>query len=192
MKKSESCLLGFFALILTVIMIISASDSIFAAELKAGFVTCDFTPAEPVALDGQMGTRISQKVSTPIKAGIAAFEGYDRKGNKSQCILASFDMVGIRPEFENAIRKEFKKLVPDFDLSNLILSATHTHTAPVADKNKYYIDPKIDCMRPDEFNEFAGKKIAPALAAAWKKREKVSYNFGISGAVIAYNRRSVY
>lgn len=192
MKKSENCCLFCVSVLLVMAVLIFLEEVVSAAELKAGFVACDFTPPKPVALDGQMGTRISRKVTTPLKAGIAAFEGTDRQGNKSQCILASFDMVGIRPEFENAIQKEFKKIVPDFDLSNLILSATHTHTAPVADKNKYYIDPKIDCMRPEEFNEFAGKKIACALADAWKKKEKVSYNFGMSGAVIAYNRRSVY
>lgn len=185
-------LLSILSILLSIAVFSENSSKLEAAELKAGFESCDFTPPRSVALDGQMGTRLSQKVKTPITANIIALEGENAGQQKYQCIAASFDMVGIRPEFENAIRKEFKKLLPEFDLNNLIFSATHTHTAPVADKNKYYIDPKADCMRPDEFNEFAAKKIAPALLAAWQKREPVRYNYGLSAAVIAYNRRSVY
>ncbi|MDD3587580.1 MAG: hypothetical protein PHQ75_10400 [Thermoguttaceae bacterium] len=168
------------------------SWSAFGADLKIGSGTVDFTPPRPVSLDGQMGTRISKKAITPITANILALEGTNQKGRKSCCVIVSCDMVGIRPEFENAIRTELKKLLPDFDLHNVMLCATHTHTAPVADDNKYYINPKYDCMPPGEFVAFASKPIADGIARAWNNRKPAKFSYGLGQAFVAQCRRSVY
>lgn len=174
------------------LLVLSFSWSAFGAELKIGCESVDFTPPRPVALDGQMRTRISKRIATPITANILAIEGSNQKGEASTCIIVSCDMVGIRPEFEDAIRKELKKFLPDFDPHNMMLSATHTHTAPVADANKYYIDPKADCMRPEEFVVFAGKRIADGVARAWNKRKPARFSYGLGHAMVAQCRRSVY
>ena len=173
-------------------IILSGLSESCGATLKVGAAVCDLTPPEPVALDGQMHTRISTSAATPILANVIAFEGENDKGVKSACIMVSLDLVGIRPELESAIRAEVVKAIPGFDPHQLILSATHTHTAPVADVNKYYIAPNVKCMRPNEFCQFAGRKLAPVLAAAWKERQEVRYSYGLADAYVAQSRRPVY
>ncbi len=163
-----------------------------AAQFYVGAASCDFTPPKPVALDGQMGTRISRGALTPITANAIALESRDGDRSLASCILVSLDMVGIRPELETPIRAAVKKQLPDFEVTNLILSATHTHTAPVADAKKYYIPENADCMRPAEFVLWAAEQIAPAIARAWNGRAPGQFSYGLGHAVVAYNRRSVY
>ena len=163
-----------------------------AAELYVGAASCDFTPPKPVALDGQMGTRISRGALTPITANAIALESRDGDRSLARFILVSLDMVGIRPEIDAPIRAAVQKLLPDFDVNNLVLSATHTHTAPVADPTKYHIPEDAECMRPAEFVLWAADRIAPAIARAWNSRVEGQFSYGLGHAVVAYNRRSVY
>ncbi len=163
-----------------------------AAQLYVGAASCDITPPKPVALDGQMGTRISHGALTPITANAIALESREGDQSLARFIILSMDMVGVRPEIDAPIRAAVKKLLPDFDVNNLVLCGTHTHTAPVADPKKYYIPEDADCMRPAEFDLWAADRIAPAIARAWNSRVEGQFSYGLGHAVVAYNRRSVY
>lgn len=60
--------LGYAMLLLGSVPVVSASD------LHVGASTIDITPTRPVALDGQMHTRISEKAETPIFVTALALE----------------------------------------------------------------------------------------------------------------------
>ena len=102
-----------------------------AAELRVGAATVSITPDRPVALQGQMNTRISKGVRSPVTATALALES--REGDRAidQAILVACDLVAIdRPVLDRA-RALLKDRLPGFDVRKLVVSATHTHTAPV-------------------------------------------------------------
>jgi hypothetical protein len=107
------------------------SAAIQAAELRIGSSTVSITPDKPVALAGQFGTRISQSVEAPIIAAAVAIESVEGGKVADQSILISCDLVGIHHSVLAQFRQHLKPLLPDFDVRKVIVSATHTHTAPV-------------------------------------------------------------
>ena len=66
-----------------------------AAELHVGGATISITPDRPVALAGQMHTRIARSVESPVTATALALES--RAGDKviDQAVLVSCDLVTI-------------------------------------------------------------------------------------------------
>ena len=66
-----------------------------AAELRVGGATTSITPDRPVALAGQMHTRIAREVESPVTATALALES--RQGDRvlDQAILVSCDLVAI-------------------------------------------------------------------------------------------------
>lgn len=186
MKKYS--ILGVLILLLASFTIIKSEDS-QAAELRIGTKTVDLTPDRPVQLDGQMGTRISQGVKNPITANIIAFESGNKK---QQAIFVSLDLIAPRIQLIRALTPAVKKALPDFDVSHLVIFATHTHTAPVCDDTKYYVPPEKECMLPSEYVVFAVNKLVPAIVEAWNNKTKVQYSYGLDFAAVAWCRRAVY
>ena len=177
----------FFLLILCVISV-SALD---AATFKVGSVTCDITPPETVLLDGHMHTRVSRKVATPLTANILAIEGA-LEDQTSCAVIVSVDLVHVRLVLDKAVRDAVKQALPDFDVKNLILCATHTHTASVMEDGKYFVPEGTDYMKPSEYVAFAAGKVASAVTEAWKNRQPAKFSYGLGYAVVAYHRRAVY
>lgn len=175
-----------------VVGILAFLPQLSMSELYVGCRTVDLTPPRAVALDGQMGTRISTEVLTPMTANIISLESREGEKMLDACVFVSFDLVGIRPELDSAIREEFATLLPEYDPQRLILCATHTHTAPVADKNKYHIPESADCMHPEEYVLWAAQKTAPAIVEAIRSAVPAQYSYGMDFAVVAQCRRAVY
>lgn len=74
-----------------------------AAELRVGAATVSITPDRPVALQGQMNTRISKGVRSPVTATALALES--REGDRAidHAILVACDLVAIdRPVHDRA------------------------------------------------------------------------------------------
>ena len=60
-----------------VVLLILPALSVTAAELHIGGATVSITPDEPVALSGQMHTRIARTVESPVTATALALESRD-------------------------------------------------------------------------------------------------------------------
>jgi hypothetical protein len=157
-----------------------------AAEILVGAATVSITPDQPVALSGQMLTRISRSVRSPVSATALALES---KGD--QAILVSCDLVGIDQAVLDRVRARLKDRLPGFDGRKLVLSATHTHTAPVVEEDKYLL-PKDGIIRPAKYLEFLSERIAQAAATAWESQKPGRAGWGLGHAVVAQNRRSIY
>ena len=162
-----------------------------AATLYVGAASCDITPDQPVFLSGQFYARVSQGVSSPVTANILALES--RNGDKTveQAIVISMDTAVIHEPFLDVFKLEMAKTLPDFDVSKMIIGATHTHSAPCQTDGRYTSDdPNV--MQPSKYSAFAAEKMAAAAAKAWTSRQPAKFSYGLGHAVVAYNRRAVY
>jgi hypothetical protein len=102
-----------------------------AAELLVGGATVSITPDQPVALWGQMHTRISTGVESPVTATVLVLESVDGDKSLEQAIMVSCDLVAIPQHVLEKTRAQVAMRLPDFSIYKIVLSATHTHTGPV-------------------------------------------------------------
>src|SRR4051812_15201998 len=138
-----------------------------------------------------MHTRFSGGVRSPVMAAALALESRDDGKTLDQAILVSCDLVAIDRAIIDRARARLKDRLPDFDGQKLVLSATHTHTAPVLEEGKYLL-PADGIMRPAEYSEFLVGRIVEAAAGAWEARKPGRVGWGLGHAVLGQNRRAVY
>ncbi len=162
-----------------------------AAELHVGGATVSITPDRPVALAGQMHTRISQGVESPVTATALALESREGDRAVDQAILVSCDLVAIEAPVLERVRQLVGERLPGVDPRKVVLNATHTHTAPVMAEGDYEI-PKDGVMPPSEYAEFLATRVADAAVRAWESRKPGRVGWGLGHAVLGQNRRSVY
>lgn len=163
----------------------------FASELHIGAATVDITPDQPIALAGQMHTRVSTKAETPIVVSALALESRDGDKSLDQAIMISCDVVAIRDGVIQMVREAAKDKIPGFDLNKLILNATHTHTGPVTLANNYHLE-GTPAMDPLKYTEFMVERIVEAAKKSWESRKPGKAGWGQGQAVIAQNRRATY
>jgi hypothetical protein len=161
-----------------------------AGELHIGGATISITPDRPVALAGQMHTRIARHVESPVTATALALEF--REGDKvvDQALMISCDLVAIRRGILERVRARVGERLPGFDVGKLFLNATHTHTAPVTEAGRYAIPDGV--MSPGEYVDFLVDQLVEVATRAWNNRRPGAVGWGLGHAVVAYNRRSVY
>ncbi len=162
-----------------------------AAELQIGGATTSITPDEPVAISGQMHTRIARTVESAATATALALESRDGDKSLDQAILISCDLVAIREGVLDMVRERVKERLPEFDVNKLVMSATHTHTAPVMREGTYEI-PAEGVMQPTAYVAFLADRVADIAVQAWQSRGTGSVGWGLGHAIVAQNRRSTY
>ncbi len=179
------------SLAVALVLMILPALSLAAAELHIGGATISITPDEPVALQGQMHTRIARTVESTAIATALALES--REGDKSldQTILVACDLAGIAEGILDKVRERVKERLPEFDANKLVMSATHTHTAPVMQEGTYDI-PAEGVMQPTAYAEFLANRVADIAVQAWQSRKAGSVGWGLGHAIVAQNRRSTY
>lgn len=162
-----------------------------AAELLVGTAVADITPTEPIAVSGQFHLRIAKTVETPITANVIALESREEGLSRDVAIMVSCDLLYIPSEVLELVRKAVRARLPDLDTRKLFLNGTHTHTAPVLMLDNYPI-PKEGVMQVEQYRYFLTQRLADAIVQAWNRRRAGSVTWGLSHAVVAYNRRAVY
>ncbi len=162
-----------------------------AAELYVGGASVDITPDRPVALWGQMHTRIANGVESPLTATVLAFESRNEGKRVELSILVASDLVMIPTEVLEKVRAQVAAQIVDFPVQKIVLSATHTHTAPVLIEGVYDI-PRDGVMQPNEYVDFFAKRVADGIVSAWNTRQPGKVGWGMGHAVLAQNRRAVY
>ncbi len=180
--------LGYFLIVGCCLLSSSASQ---AAELFVGAASVSVTPDRPVALWGQLHTRISSAVESPVMANAIAIES--REGDKvlDQAVLVACDLVAIPDDVLAKTREQVKKRQPNFPVHKIVLSGTHTHTAPVLIEGIYEI-PKEGPIQVAEYVAFFADRTADAILKAWDSRQSAKVSWGLGQATVAYNRRAVY
>jgi hypothetical protein len=162
-----------------------------AGELLVGAATISITPDKPVALHGQMHTRISKSVESPVTASALALESRRSEKVADQAVFVACDLCVLRGNLIEKVRELVKGRVPGLDVNKLIFSATHTHSAPVTVEGAYEI-PKDGVMQPAQYFEFLVGRLGDVIAEAWQSRKPGRVGWGLGQAVVAQNRRAVY
>jgi hypothetical protein len=100
-----------------------------ASELLIGSAQVSITPSQPVALHGQVRTRIAREVESPVTATALALETQDGETVAEQALMVSCDLALIQGDIQDRLRQRLKERLPDFDNSKLFLAAIHSDLA---------------------------------------------------------------
>lgn len=167
-----------------------------AAELRVGVAQVDITPSRPVALAGNFSTRISKTPDTPIVAAALALESRPASGTADHAIIVSCDLVAIRDGVQQKFRERLRSRLPAIDLRRVLLTATHTHTAPLTmelEEARYKYDlPKDGIVPPAEYVEFLIGRLVDVTGRAWEGRTAAGVSWTLGHATVGHNRRAVY
>lgn len=170
--------------------------------LNLGWAMADLTPAKPVLIAGQFHARVSEGVMDPITATVLVIESV-RGSESHHAVMVSCDFVSISDGMRDSsglrekVREGVKSLAPEIEVGNIMLNATHTHSAPYVTERPVeeiyglslaMMSPEREVMSPGDYSEFAAKKIAEAIVKAWEGRKKGGISFGLSKAVTGHNR----
>jgi hypothetical protein len=170
-------------------------------KFSIGWAQVDITPEKSVCLCGQFHARVSEGIKDPITSTIVVFESKNN-GMSQYAVMISCDLVAIPDEFRKAIISKLNKLVPEIDEKRIIISATHTHTAPEVGgdilrgtkglniKDIYGID--LPVMSIADYIDFASSILAEGIKDAWSKRQPGAIGYGLGFAVVGFNRRASY
>ncbi|HID77562.1 MAG TPA: hypothetical protein EYP56_16400 [Planctomycetaceae bacterium] len=161
------------------------------AELFVGTATVDITPELPVALDGQFHLRIAKTIETPLEADVIVLQSRRDGRPQDSAVMVSCDLVYITKEVLGLVRGKVRQRIGDLDTSRIVLSGTHTHTAPVTVRDKYPI-PKKGVTQVEEYCDFLADRVAEGIVEAWKRLAPGSVSWGLGHAVVGYNRRAAY
>jgi len=160
-------------------------------KLLIGWAQVDVTPSKSVTLAGQFHTRISEEVKDPVTATALAISAED---NSEQAIMLSLDSVWITDYVRERCREIVKREVPGIDPSKILVSVTHTHTAPTQEARyfDYPVDPSWGIMTPREYSDFLSEKLGALCVEAWSSLKPGLIACGQGFAVVGRNRRPAY
>jgi len=161
------------------------------ADLLVGTATAEITPSGPVALRGQFHLRISQAVETPLVANVLAIESREHGRQVDAAVFVACDVVVIEHTVRDMVRQAVKQRIAGLDPRKVVLTATHTHTGPTLVEGQYQL-PDQGVTPIAEYRRFFVEQVAEAIEQAWKRRASASFTWGLSHAVVGYNRRAVY
>ena len=135
------------------------SDTPRPGELYFGWASTSITPDRPVAVAGQYDTRISGEVHDPLLATALAIETRDDTGAIDHAVWVSCDLTVIRSKAQEKVRQLVRQCVPELDVQKIIISATHTHSAPAS----------MGCLGSDKdhrYSQFLIPRIAKGIERA--------------------------
>ncbi len=161
-----------------------------AAELWIGAAEVSITPDRSISLAGQFHQRLSTKVESPCKACVLALESREPGKPAEQAMLIAVDVVSIPVEVQCAFRAWVASKLTGFDTNKLFLAATHTHTGPTLNQERF--SDYGDAMQPKEYLPFLYERMTEAAVRAWEGRRPGGVAWGLGHAVVGHNRRVVY
>ncbi|MCK0189765.1 hypothetical protein [Arenibacter sp. F20364] len=171
----QSCKLKFTLLFIVLL----ASLNVFPQQLKAGAAKRIITPEPLIPVSGGVGT---PKPATVKKGDLYVRAMVLEKGGEKVAIV-NIDNLG----WPAALGNKARKLIKDIPFNNILIGATHTHSAPDAyafpdEKGNFSADLKyLDwCVTQiaDAVNE-ASKNLEPAKLkiAVGEAKGKIAYNY---------------
>ncbi|MCU6710826.1 hypothetical protein M6D81_19210 [Paenibacillus sp. J5C_2022] len=165
-------------------------------RLLTGWAEVDLTPAQPVILSGQFHARLSEGVADPIQATVWALES-----GREQAVFVGCDLFCISDELSEAVvaRLDVRYAETGLDPRNVMLHATHTHTAPEIQPhsgNSAHApggdsELKLDALAVEAYVSWTAERLAQAIVSAWLSRAPGGIAYGIGHAVVGHNRRWV-
>ncbi len=160
--------------------------------IKAGWSTADITPTKTSELYGQYYQRVATKVRDPISVTALAIEQPGKEGGSGQAILMSCDQAMVSAELVADLRSALAGKIPDFDGMRLVVSATHTHSAPSSyDQLKWWKhDPAY--LSFEEFRSILLEALVSSAVTAWTGRVPSAIGVASGLASVGHCRRPFY
>jgi hypothetical protein len=161
-------------LALGLILLLSSTASTRADQLLAGVATADITPSPGLMLWGY-SNRTGPATGTldPLMAKAVVL-----KVGEQAVAIVTLDLGRVpEPDVIEHIRKRTEA---ECGVANLLLTASHTHSAPAIESTP---------GSPNEFSDRTGEKIADIIAQAAKSAVPVTIGIGRGEADLAHNRR---
>lgn len=174
-------------------------------KLLIGWAEESITPDIPVRLAGQFFERISEYVETPVTVTAMAIESQNE-----QMVICSCDLVSIGTNLIELVRERLAGTA-GLDPQKVILSATHTHTSLLYNRNGMNSLSTLDILRRylpenkqyvehvggeymdgDAALVFLAERISSAVIRAWEGRKPAAYAQGFGRAAVGMCRRVVY
>lgn len=161
-------------------------------KLMVGWSSVDITPEGLVPVQGQFAARVSEGVLDPLTATALVLESVNDT-LPAKAIFVSCDIIEISNDLHAAVQQRLKEQLPEIKPEEVILNATHTHTAPDISANAdtktiYGID--LGTMSPAECIDYISAKIVSVIEKAWEVRKPGGVSYGLGHAVVGYNRLS--
>ena len=119
--------------------IVPLTAALAADSLRVGVAETDITPPVGFPMAGYYHERLADGAIDPLKAKAIVFRdsrAKDSAGGETGAALVVCDLIGIATDLSQAIRQRAsgKTGIP---LANIVISATHSHTAPDYMKELY-------------------------------------------------------
>ena len=164
--------------------------------LKIGWSKKDISTDKPVPIPGQFYIRISQGCLDALQVCALVLDSGD-----DYAIFLQTDLVATRFGIVDEIREKVHARIPELDPTKIIISATHTHCAPLLTKGENLNSwgtistlphDGVEITPPGEYREFFIRQAVDAVCEAYENRTEGSFSYGYGYAVVAHSRRSVY
>lgn len=108
-----------------------AAETKAAGALQVGVAEVDITPPVGFPMAGYYHERLAEGTIDPLKAKAIVF-----RGPTTQAALVVCDLIGIATDLSKAVRQRASEKT-GIPVSNIVISATHSHTAPDYMKELY-------------------------------------------------------
>jgi neutral ceramidase len=157
------------------------------AETHVGVAETEITPPLGFPMAGYYFERLAAGTHDPLKAKAIAFIG-----DTDQAAIVVCDLTGVGTDLTAEVRRR-AVLKTGIPAANIVVSATHSHTAPDYGKDLYeYLGPKTGAPKP-HYSEMLINRIVDAIANAKKAAGPVSLFAGSAtqSTPISFNRRFV-
>lgn len=157
-------------------------------SLEVGFAESDITPPSGFPMAGYYHERLAEGIHDPLKAKAVVF----RQGDRAAAFVVA-DLTGIARDLCQEVRRRAseKSGIPE---ANIVVSATHSHTAPDYTKQLYqYLAQSPADQQADSFPARLMENMADAIVRAHAAARPVviSAGAGRQQVPVAFNRRFV-
>ncbi|HEY0981246.1 MULTISPECIES: neutral/alkaline non-lysosomal ceramidase N-terminal domain-containing protein [unclassified Schlesneria] len=175
--------------LLLVCLVTYSHPEVFGGEaLRVGIAEVDITPPVGFPMAGYYHERLAEGVIDPLKAKAIVF----RDGDTSAALVVC-DLIGIATDLVKEIRKR-ASTETGIPVSNIVITATHSHTAPDYMKELYLkLGKENQAPMRAEFIEklIAGPADAIRKAHATAKPALLEAGSATQLIPVSFNRRSV-
>lgn len=160
---------------------------VLAEGWKAGVAKLDITPEKSLWMSGYSSrNRPAEGKLTDLWAKALVLEG----PRGARAVLVTLDLIGLGRELSLAIRKDLRAKC-GFELRQIALCASHTHTGPVVGRNlsaMYFLDEKQQQL----IEEYAARLKNDIVTVVGRARDDLvaaKLSWGTGRATFAVNRR---
>ena len=179
-----------FLFVLSVVgLLCGLTERALAADrLRVGVADEDITPPIGFPMAGYYHERLAEGVIDPLKAKAIVFRDV-----QTESALVVCDLISIATDLSQAIRKKASEKT-GIPVSNIVVSATHSHTAPDYTKELYLFlgDENKDPLRANYVKKLIDGPVAAIVKAhTAAKPATLSFGSATQQTPVSFNRRSV-